>query len=219
MRIRVELFPYESFDVDTMLTDLHNCGFIQRYQSGSMRLISIVNFHKHQSPHVKEVASTLPAPDRLGASTGPARLTPDSLLLTPDPPLPTADSGLLTTAALCKTPAGLVPVCKNGNAQAEDFAEFWRHNWRTAGKKPALAAWNKRATSPEITATIMNAVVKARQVYMQRELDKRPHMSTWLNQERYMDEPESEEMQHGLSKGQKSTIAATEIFLGRKAKW
>lgn len=84
MRIRGELFPYEEVDVDGMLRALDTAGFIHRYEVAGNRLISIVNFTKHQSPHVKEVASTIPAPDKHRASTMLARLTPDSGLLTPD---------------------------------------------------------------------------------------------------------------------------------------
>jgi hypothetical protein len=78
-RIRAELFPYDAFDVDLMLSDLASAGFVQRYdvaQKGAY--IQIVNFAKHQSPHVNEQAGTIPAPEDLGANR------PDSLLLNTD---------------------------------------------------------------------------------------------------------------------------------------
>ena len=49
--------------------------------------MQVNNFRKHQNPHCKESASTIPAPDLHGASTA------DSLLLIPDPPSPLPDSG------------------------------------------------------------------------------------------------------------------------------
>lgn len=78
MRIRIEIFPYDQVDIDPMLQALADQGFIDRYQSGGVRVISIANFGKHQSPHVKELASTLPAPDKTGADTSAKHLTPDS---------------------------------------------------------------------------------------------------------------------------------------------
>lgn len=68
-RIKAEVLPYDDGDVDTMLQALHESGFILRYSCDEHRYIQVVNFAKHQSPHIKEVASTIPAPGLHGAST------------------------------------------------------------------------------------------------------------------------------------------------------
>ncbi len=62
-RIKGELFPYFDMDVEAALCRLDQTGFIHRYESGGEKYISIVTFGKHQSPHLKEQASTIPAPD------------------------------------------------------------------------------------------------------------------------------------------------------------
>lgn len=71
-RIRAELLPYDDGSVDAMLDELHQAGFILRYQIGEQRFIQVVNFTKHQNPHVREPESTIPAPGEHSASTSQA---------------------------------------------------------------------------------------------------------------------------------------------------
>ena len=47
-RIKVELFPYDSLEVDQLLSRLQNAGFIVRYEVGELKVIQIINFSKHQ---------------------------------------------------------------------------------------------------------------------------------------------------------------------------
>lgn len=60
-RIKMELFPADMVDVDALLESLNARGFVHRYTSGSLALIHIPSFLKHQSPHKNEPASTVPA--------------------------------------------------------------------------------------------------------------------------------------------------------------
>jgi len=100
-RLKAELLPYDDCDVDALLGQLYERGFIRRYEADGVRCIFIPNFGKHQNPHVKEQANTLPAPPETGehqASTGLApdqhRASPaDSLNPLPNHPLPLPDSG------------------------------------------------------------------------------------------------------------------------------
>jgi hypothetical protein len=60
-RIAAELFAFDrDVDVETGLGDLQRTGFIVRYQVGELRLIKVLNFKKHQSPHHTEKGSTFP---------------------------------------------------------------------------------------------------------------------------------------------------------------
>lgn len=98
-RIKIELFPGDAFDVDSLLNQLVGGGLIVRYEAGGVRCIQVLNFLKHQHPHQKEPPSTLPesgacpgllyiepstspvpAPDKPEASPGAARLIPSSLI-------------------------------------------------------------------------------------------------------------------------------------------
>lgn len=94
-RIKAEILPYDECDCDRLLSQLALRGFIVRYTAGGIQYLQVLNFTKHQNPHVKEAASIIPAPCEPGASTGPAGEKPegagpltDSPLLIPDPPLP-----------------------------------------------------------------------------------------------------------------------------------
>lgn len=96
LRIKAQAFPYrEGLDIQPLLAWLTENGFIRRYTVDGARYIQVAKFTEHQSPHVKEAPSKIPAPDSPGASTSPApdstppkpalaALTPDSGLLTPD---------------------------------------------------------------------------------------------------------------------------------------
>lgn len=59
-RIKMELLPCDSYDVDAGLTELARYGFIKRYEAAGVRVISITNFTKHQTPHGTEKDSELP---------------------------------------------------------------------------------------------------------------------------------------------------------------
>ena len=59
-RIKKELLGYDDVtadDVDTMLQQLNDNGFIQRYEIAGEQYIQVTNFLKHQNPHCKEQAN------------------------------------------------------------------------------------------------------------------------------------------------------------------
>jgi len=61
-KIKIQVFPYDEFDVDDLLSKLQLAEFIRRYQTDGVCYIEIVNWHKHQNPHHKEVGSEIPPP-------------------------------------------------------------------------------------------------------------------------------------------------------------
>lgn len=61
-QIKMEIYPADQFDVDLMLGQLQDGGFIVRYEVGGRRFIEVTNFIKHQDPHYKEKASEFPPP-------------------------------------------------------------------------------------------------------------------------------------------------------------
>ena len=66
-KIKHELLGYDdvtSADVDEMLQQLHDNGFIIRYTVEEEKYIQVTNFLKHQNPHCREQASTIPAPGK-----------------------------------------------------------------------------------------------------------------------------------------------------------
>lgn len=94
-RIKAETLPHDNCDADALLEQLAAAGFILRYQVGGARFIQVLNFNKHQNPHVKESPSSTPSPDLHQTSTVQEQykheegteqtlLIPDSLILIPD---------------------------------------------------------------------------------------------------------------------------------------
>jgi len=61
-RIAAQALPYDrQADVGAMLDELHKAGFIERYEANDLACIQITAFAKHQNPHIRESASSLPA--------------------------------------------------------------------------------------------------------------------------------------------------------------
>lgn len=94
-RIKAETLPHDNCDADALLEQLAAAGFILRYQGGGSRFIQVLNFNKHQNPHVKESPSSIPSPGLHQTSTVQEQykheegteqtlLIPDSLNLIPD---------------------------------------------------------------------------------------------------------------------------------------
>lgn len=87
-KIRMEIFPADDVDCEQGLTQLADKGFLLRYEVAGVRYIQVMNWRKHQNPHIKETDSQLPAPEIPGLAPEipvQAGLIPDSGFLTPDP--------------------------------------------------------------------------------------------------------------------------------------
>lgn len=61
-KIKAEVLPYDDCHIGELLDALAARGFIQRYEVDGNRYIQVLNFKKHQNPHMKEAGSTIPAP-------------------------------------------------------------------------------------------------------------------------------------------------------------
>ena len=67
-KIKIEVLPSDDCDVEQMLEDLarpqgpNGERFIRRYLVEGKRCIQVLNFLRHQNPHIREAASLLPAP-------------------------------------------------------------------------------------------------------------------------------------------------------------
>lgn len=68
-RIKAEVLPYDDCDIEALLYELIEYGFIVAYSSNDIQYIQILNFEKHQNPHKNEHKSTIPAPEKYSAST------------------------------------------------------------------------------------------------------------------------------------------------------
>ena len=67
-KIKAAVLPYDDCNVDSLLQELNNKGFIVRYTVNGNSYIAIINWKKHQNPHIKEAASEIPAPEKIVSS-------------------------------------------------------------------------------------------------------------------------------------------------------
>lgn len=125
-KIKAQILPFDNCNVDELLNELaekhednNGPAFIVRYRgSDGHRYIQILNFKKHQNPHVNEASSEIPAPEEYSTSTvqtpgehttNPAEsllLNPDSLLLNPESLLLNPECGILNP----ETPASILSI-------------------------------------------------------------------------------------------------------------
>lgn len=68
-RIKAELFPYDSFDIEPLLERLHVANFIKRYEAAGMKVIQVINFSKHQRITGSEATSESELPDSPNGNT------------------------------------------------------------------------------------------------------------------------------------------------------
>jgi len=149
-RIKGELFPYESFEVEPLLQELARYGFIDRYEVNGVRVIAIPTFSEHQNPHKNEKPSELPARHdenreitgqvQYKHSTNPAdSLNPDSLnpdCLNPDCLNPD-----------CLNPDSLNPDCLNPDCLNPDSL----NPESTTGASPVVPRAHAHATPPPVS--------------------------------------------------------------------
>lgn len=87
-RLKIEYLPYDDVDVEDLLWQLAEKGFIKRYVAKGCNYVWIPNFEKHQRPHKKEESRNHPEyngqdrenPRLAGNSSLPAALIADCLI-------------------------------------------------------------------------------------------------------------------------------------------
>ena len=124
-RIKAEIFPYETADCEALLNELDGKGFIVRYANNG-QFIQVVSFKKHQHPHMREPASTIPEPDEHQPCTNLAPDEPSACTnLAPDEPsAATAFSGSGPAVTGNRLPVSGDPVtgevpCPDGTGSGE----------------------------------------------------------------------------------------------------
>lgn len=182
-RIKAEILPYDDCEIDALIQQLAKRGFVQVYEVDDNAYLQVVNFLKHQNPHVKEAASSIPAPsentpapcehhtstvqEQNKHTTNPA----DSLNLIPD--------SLIPQKAIAQ-PA----VSPNA------FETFWQRYPRKQGKANAQKAWAKQKLDPQLDTILRHVELMRCEDVGWQDPQYIPHASTYLNQQRWHDEPQ-----------------------------
>lgn len=105
-RIKKQALGYDDGNADLMLNELAKAGFIERYEVEGAKVIQILAFNKHQTPHVREAASELPTkcesttkavPSTNKGGAEPSPRSPDSPFPLPDTPYLIPDTKVEST--------------------------------------------------------------------------------------------------------------------------
>ena len=182
----------------------------------------IANFLKQQRP-MREVADQTPLRHKRGGRLTPSEVadqtprevadqTPIKEVLvkevfkrrTPLPPNTPPNAKQPTLPGLCPSDDGrgensLVKIPRSGADRAGWFDAWWAIYWRRVARKPAEKAFRAHVKTEERFQQVMRATQTQTPAMEAREPDKRPHGATWLNGERWTDEP-SQPARKGPSK-------------------
>lgn len=143
-RIKADLFPYDTLDIDAILTLLTIRKFIVRYEINEVPYIAIPTFLHHQRPKSDETASVIPAPSTLLS-------IPRGKLTTPRP-----YNGILGLGSGIRDPGTGVHV--DVDAEAADGDD---NAGPDTGDQPGKAAAPIRWADAERFAAMWNEITQA----------------------------------------------------------
>lgn len=158
-RIKGELLPFDSEDVEALLHELESRGFIIRYQNSDGRFIQISKFSQHQAPHYSEKASVIKPPILQESSIDHEPRKPEA-----SGKYPPIKRGAQPPDSLI--PDSLIPDSLSTTASAEaepDFDEAWSSYPKRAGGNPknrALKAWRARLKEGVAAKEITDGVIR-----------------------------------------------------------
>jgi len=155
-RIKKILLGYDDIDAegtDSMLQALHDSGFIYRYSMGEERYIEVVNFTKHQNPHVKEKASVIPPPQDLYTTNEPVYggANQQSTRLAPDKHQTSTIQATPITFNLLPSTGSLSPTTPDGEDGGETEQENNQLGESLTVKKAGMAAGKGTREQPSKT--------------------------------------------------------------------
>lgn len=198
-KIKAEVLPYDDFDCDDLLNQLAKHGFITRYSHEGNAYIQVLNFKKHQNPHVKEAASTIPAPDKPGTNTILAGPLTDSLLLIPSSnTLPTEGGGEPPQVDFKKVffTEGLKMIGGDTKGNRSLIGQWLRDYGEDAVGAAFMAAQKQSAVEP--TAYIIKTLKERKNANTVRSNGQSPGKPTWKSEgkrlaDKYREDAEREE--------------------------
>ncbi len=208
-RIKAEIFPYDNCKIEALLEELRKYGFIVAYKFEGQNYLEIPTFTTHQNCHIKEAASTIPAPCESDTCTVVVGPLTESLLLNPESPLLNPESPLLNPESpLLKPPYAQSGAkrSKNGN-----FELFWKAYPKKKSKGQAEKAFDKINPDEQLLASMIAMIERAKKSedWLKAGGQYIPHPATWLNAKGWEDEEvERDELSGKVSDTTRRNIAA-----------
>lgn len=173
-RIKAEVFPYDDVNVEKGLNNLVQMKFIVIYKVQDNSYIQISNWDKHQNPHHKEVESVIPELKQEYIIQESSMTYAKVMQIVPCP-----------TDSLNLIPDSFNPITEEWE---KDFEIFWKEYPNKEGKAEAKRAWKKtRPNLQDVLKTL--SWQKQSKKWFEQGGKFIPMGSTYMNQQRYLDEP------------------------------
>jgi hypothetical protein len=193
-RIKAEVLPYgRDVNVDDMLQELAAKGFLNRYEVNGSRYIQITSWNRHQSPHVKEAASIIPAPGKARSSTMPVPEKPreSSCEHHANSPSSLIPSSLIPSSLIPPSPKpkpGLAPEKPEGDIVANRFSDFWDLYPNKIGKDMTTQVWLS-VVGPEEVDEVFHGLRRwlSSHQWVTKKMIQKPE--NWLSQKLWKDDP------------------------------
>jgi hypothetical protein len=150
-RLKAAILPYDECSVDDLIMELAQRGFVQRYEVAGNHYIQILNFLKHQQPHHKEVASTIPGPevaDKQLLTHAQAKQAPSMKQASANQSAPCPTDSLIPDS-LNLIPDSLQKTCP-AKPDLDDFGAWYKAYPRHEAPDDARKAWDKRLRAKEL---------------------------------------------------------------------
>jgi hypothetical protein len=182
LTLKMTVFPADNVDVAELLAELEAADAVRRYEMNGRQYGAIRNFRRFQKP--KTPNDIYPAPidirNYVGLSGDASETEVDEVPSFP----PKGEKG-----AQMEDGGGKEEEEKNISLDAEREFEDWYGSYpRHVGKGAARKAYRtarKKASAAELLA----GAARAREQYRGKEEQYIPHPSSWLNAERWLDQP------------------------------
>ncbi|MCA1185783.1 hypothetical protein LCD36_04860 [Saccharopolyspora sp. 6T] len=188
--VKADVWPLSdrtSGDIDGDVQALTESSLITHYTVGERSYLQINGWREHQKIN-RPTPSKLPAPDSgqiAPLTSGDSDSVMTQGVLTEDSPGERKGKEQGTGKGKEQGSAAAAPLPSD-----ETFTTFWSTYPRKDGKADALKAW-KKATKAHDADHLVSEAQRWAELWSREGRDKQyiPHASTWLNGERWADEP------------------------------
>lgn len=174
--LKAKLFPlknYRNDQIEDALRTLSSMELVILYTVGGKPFLQMTTWDRHQTVRAKK--SKYPSPQQADENSCDQMISPES------------------DCARDPIQSESTPQRAETSSAADMFERFWHAYPKKQGKGAAEKAFRNINPSEELTDRMISAVDKARASDQWRRENGRfiPNPSTWLNQKRWEDEPES----------------------------
>lgn len=201
-RIKKQLLAYDDCDISELAINLDKSGFIRFYSDGDKTYLNVSNFTKHQNPHKNERDKGSEIPE----ITNDMRQAIDLNTLTINRDLSglkrnSSTSNPADSLVLIPDSRSLIPETNSKELIENAFDIFYSAGLVKKSKIKALSTFKslvkQMSCDPMEFAELLKRDIEYRINNNQFGIDKL-HPSTYLNQQRWTDEYDSQESNNGI---------------------